>query len=575
MLYNLVINICIMFSSLFLITQIFPIHPLQNNSLIAKIVHGTVYGLIGAICMHFSVGLPSSITMDLRYAAVVLPAISGNWLSAFTASIIIVLYSMVFFTFSEASVILGLSVGIGCALLSRLSIPPLKKSIAIMSCIFLLYFIVGYFKRATAPYFSIKEHLLFDSTSFIITFAITVFLGHFYLEYHSQKIKLEQEHQRLIRFDPLTGLLNFQQFHKELNRLLIPDSNICLIIVDCQDLKSMNIELGFHGVNAELQKISAVISRAFDNALIISRYGGDEFAIVIRYDTRELLEPRLKKILEQDIPRESRVALSYGYSFYPEEANTKNELILAAEHMLFSMKRTLWMQREEHLFRAEKLKAVGELAAGMAHEIRNPLTSVKGFLQIAKEKNNYNISSYYEIIMDEISRMSELTAEFLQFSRAGTSQFQLHSIQDCVQHAIQLTESEGLRLGHQIHYLDDLMAPTYLNLDKDKIVQVLLNLIKNAFEAMDQYGVVILKLYRKHQTIYLEVVDKGQGISQEHLDQLFLPFFTTKENGTGLGLSICHKVIQDHGGNITVHSELGSGTTFTVSLPLPDEAGRE
>jgi signal transduction histidine kinase len=215
------------------------------------------------------------------------------------------------------------------------------------------------------------------------------------------------------------------------------------------------------------------------------------------------------------------------------------------------------------------LRVVGELASGMAHEIRNPLTTVKGFLQISKA-NGYNIENWYGLIMDEINRMSDLTAEFLQFSKPHATQFQIHSLHECILRVIFLTESEATRLGHQIRY-QHTEEPINVIMDQDKMVQLLLNLVKNAYEAMEENGIVNLRLISHNQQAILEVEDNGQGIPAEQLESIFHPFFTTKESGTGLGLSICHKIVQDHLGTMEVLSTHQKGTKFTISFPLVSE----
>ncbi|GAE07505.1 ATP-binding protein [Paenibacillus sp. JCM 10914] len=111
----------------------------------------------------------------------------------------------------------------------------------------------------------------------------------------------------------------------------------------------------------------------------------------------------------------------------------------------------------------------------------------------------------------------------------------------------------------------------YVIMDRDKMIQVLINLIRNAFQAMDQTGAVKLSLRKEASTAIVEVEDTGIGIDQESLTRIFDPFYTTKEEGTGLGLSLCQKIVEDHGGRITVQSERGVGTTFTIFIPIAEK----
>ena len=366
--------------------------------------------------------------------------------------------------------------------------------------------------------------------------------------------------------DRLTGLLNFEEFHRRLGDIVNKEQELALILLDCNDLKSMNDTKGFEKGHMILKQMAELLNQLLPEAIMFARYGGDEFAVVIRLQD---VSGTIKSIIQrfhQEIPKRTGIVVTYGIATFPHDATTKDDLILFAEKQLFTMKREQWLKREEHLFRAEKLKVVGELASGMAHEIRNPLTTIKGFIQLSKA-NGYHIENWYQLIMDEISRMSELTAEFLQFSKPHATHFKNCSLQDCIHRAISLMDSEANRLGHTIRY-EAPSDPVVIRMDQDKIVQMLLNLVRNAFDAMTQKGVVNIRLTTAGKFCKLDIEDTGKGIPSEELDQIFHPFYTSKEEGTGLGLSICHKIVQDHGGTITVKSEPGKGTTFTVQFPL-------
>jgi diguanylate cyclase (GGDEF)-like protein len=335
--------------------------------------------------------------------------------------------------------------------------------------------------------------------------------------------------------------------------------------MDCKDLKSLNSTNGFNGVNRILKQAAQLLRIMFPEALVISRYGGDEFAIVLETNDMEQAKSSISLLLASEFPKLTGIEINYGLAFYPQDGITKDDLIFNAERTLYNMKRESWLKREEHMLRSEKLRVVGELASGMAHEIRNPLTTIKGFLQLSKA-DNFNIRPWYDLIMDEIKRMSMLTAEFLQFSKPHATQFKVHSIQECIHRVISLLDSESSRLGHQIEF-QTLPEPVYMLMDQDKMLQLLLNLIKNAFEAMSDQGYVRIKLVPTEEHAVIEISDTGKGIPESELDQIFLPFYTTKDSGTGLGLSICHKIVQDHEGTMEVESEVGKGTKFIITVP--------
>jgi diguanylate cyclase (GGDEF)-like protein len=384
--------------------------------------------------------------------------------------------------------------------------------------------------------------------------------------------QLDSEKKHLIAHDVLTGLYNYEECHRQLGKLVKQGAPIALALIDCKDLKSLNTVNGFNGVNRILKQAAQLLRIMFPEALIISRYGGDEFAIVLKLtDTQEVTRTVSQQLL-YDFPKMTGIEINFGMAFYPADGMNKDDLIFIAERNLYTMKRESWLKREEHMIRSEKLRVVGELASGMAHEIRNPLTTIKGFLQLSKA-DNFNIRPWYDLIMDEITRMSMLTAEFLQFSKLHTTQFKIQSIEDCIHRVISLLDSESARLGHIIQF-DQASTPLYMMMDPDKILQMLLNIIKNAFEAMQDQGFVHIHLSSNNNKAIIEITDTGTGIPQSEIEKIFLPFYTTKETGTGLGLSICHKIIQDHQGTMEVESESGKGTKITITVPLayPDKA---
>jgi diguanylate cyclase (GGDEF)-like protein len=397
---------------------------------------------------------------------------------------------------------------------------------------------------------------------------ILAFLLYKYLHMmRSQTQQLDQEKMHLTTHDKLTGLVNFEEFHRRLERMVREEQNIVLILLDCKDLKSLNTTNGFEGVNKLLVQLADLLDKLFPDASIIARYGGDEFAVVLKADDPKAGRTDFTKLLEAEFPKQIGIQVTCGTAQFPSDAATKDDLIMGAEKNLFMMKRAIWLKQEEHMFRSEKLRVVGELASSMAHEIRNPLTAVKGFLQISKA-NRYSIEQWYDLIMKEIDRMSLLTGEFLQFSKPYPKQYTIGSLDQCVMRTVSLSESEAIRLSHSLIFHQEENNQLFVRMDPDKIIQVLLNLVKNAFEAMSTPGVVSIRLFKLHDYAVLEVRDTGVGMTEEELEQIYIPFYTTKESGTGLGLAICHRIIQDHGGMLKVSSTKFVGSTFTITLPL-------
>lgn len=408
-------------------------------------------------------------------------------------------------------------------------------------------------------YVPLNEYNVLVSVFDTITFIIVMFFTRYFVTTEEEKRRLQRNNKFLITHDPLTRLLNYEGYIISIKDLINKESSFVLVLLDFQDFKSVNNESISNG-NEVLINISILLKTYFSMAVTISRYAGDRFALVI---------PQLDNTLDEVVSILDRNAIGYQVTYsttlFPQEANSPQELIALSEDRLFQNKRILWLKREEELFRSEKMKIVGELAAGMAHEIRNPLTTIQGFMQLSQSQS-YNIKPWFGTMMNEITRMNELTAEFLQFSKPHINNIKPEPISKCIQRVGFLTGSQAISRGHNLH-LDNIDDSILVLIDRDKIVQVLLNLIRNAIEAMKNPGHIFIRAKKVKHEVIIEVEDNGIGIPESDLENIFNPFYTTKENGTGLGLSICYKIVQDHGGTLSVHSIVNQGSIFTVSLP--------
>jgi diguanylate cyclase (GGDEF)-like protein len=421
----------------------------------------------------------------------------------------------------------------------------------------LLY--IGLYTIIRLSYVPFTTYNLVVSIYDIASAILFVLLVQYVLRSESEKKRLREENDYLTTHDPLTGLLNYEGYVTTIESLMVKRFNFVLVLLDFQDFKSVNYE-NIHNGNETLNQIALLLGSIFYDSYAMSRYAGDRFAIIL--PAKENLISNISESLDSRI---LGFQVTYSFAQHPLEASTKEELISLAEERLFKSKREIWLKREEHLFRSEKMKMIGELAAGMAHEIRNPLTTIKGFMQIAT-KSEYNIQPWHELIMNEIRRMNELTAEFLQFSKPHISNMKPESITECLDRVLSLAESDALYRGHTIIF-EDTEEALYIFIDRDKIVQVLLNLIQNAFEAMKHPGNVHVRIKQENELAIIEIEDSGEGMTENQMEQIFNPFYTTKENGTGLGLSICQKIAVDHGGSLEVKSAIGLGSIFSFKLP--------
>lgn len=225
-------------------------------------------------------------------------------------------------------------------------------------------------------------------------------------------------------------------------------------------------------------------------------------------------------------------------------------------------------QSEEMLHRQDKLAAVGQLAAGVAHEIRNPLTSMKGYTEFLQlDETDENKQEYLEIIMEEINRVNEIVEEFLQLAKPQALTLEMKNLVPIIQNVISLTEFEARKKN--ITLISDCNdEEIFVRCDENRLKQVILNIIKNGMEAMPDGGFIKVMTELKEDKVQISITDTGIGIPPEELKRLGEPFFTTKKSGNGLGLMISFKIIESHLGNVFVESEANKGTVFKIVLPI-------
>lgn len=233
--------------------------------------------------------------------------------------------------------------------------------------------------------------------------------------------------------------------------------------------------------------------------------------------------------------------------------------------------------KEEH-----RLAALGTMAAGLAHEIRNPLAGIKGAAQYLQGGVRGADAEMVRVIIDEVDRLSEVVSQFLDYARPLQVHREPTTVHALVGHVAGVLRASGLPDGVQLVETlpDDLPA---LEVDPAKLTQVLLNLCRNAVEAMKEGGTLTLRAQvgflrdpkaRRAPAVEIAVEDTGHGIAPDDLDKLFVPFFTTRHDGTGLGLAISRRLVHAHGGELDVRSAWGSGSTFTVRIPVGATAAR-
>ncbi|HWR15671.1 MAG TPA: ATP-binding protein [Terriglobales bacterium] len=240
------------------------------------------------------------------------------------------------------------------------------------------------------------------------------------------------------------------------------------------------------------------------------------------------------------------------------------------------MVRQLRESREEierlhrtQMSRAEHLATMGEVAAGLAHEIRNPLAGIAGVMDIVG-RDLPSTSPAREVLKDvreEVLRINRIVTDLLETARPKPPEFQFADLNATVEHAVIFARQQALSKAIKVHCIKSPDLPMVEH-DTAQIHQVLLNLVLNAMQALDGPGTVTVTVEVRGGLAFVDVKDTGPGIPPEILPNIFRPFFTTKGHGTGLGLSLAKRIVEDHGGKLEVSSKVGHGTTFSMILPI-------
>ena len=289
----------------------------------------------------------------------------------------------------------------------------------------------------------------------------------------------------------------------------------------------------------------------------------------------------VETVINCGVDEEIPVAMSTSCLEMPE-GGTLGAMVLI--HNMTQIKRL-----EANVQRADRLTSIGTMAAGMAHEIKNPLQSIKTFTQLLLDR--YDDAdfrkTFSEVVPPEVDRIDNIVTRLLHFARPKPVSFNLHDLRQIVSDVFALVENQMHKAGIRVH-LDLPESQVDVMADDQQLHQVFLNLVLNAIESMNdnQDNQIEVKLFTelahiqqpetsiRHDVPCAKAVitDTGCGITRDHLKQLFTPFFTTKSDGSGLGLSVVHGIITEHRGIIDVDSTPGIGSSFTVTFPLAGNA---
>jgi two-component system sensor histidine kinase HydH len=224
------------------------------------------------------------------------------------------------------------------------------------------------------------------------------------------------------------------------------------------------------------------------------------------------------------------------------------------------------------LERSQKFSLVGQIAAGMAHEIKNPLASIKGAIEILGDESTSaeEKQEFHQIVIKEIRRINRSVSDFLEFARPSRTELERFDLSEAVGDAVRQMNAQAKKQG--IAILEEIEGRVYVSGDREKVHQVLLNLLINALEASKPESSVTVALKRDHaaRRAVITVEDSGTGLAGDDAERAFEPFFSSKPSGTGLGLAVAKSIVERHGGDIALEPAAGGGARATVVLPLSE-----
>lgn len=296
---------------------------------------------------------------------------------------------------------------------------------------------------------------------------------------------------------------------------------------------------------------------------LIGRSVLDVLACLEPEDSQELFEQiAMRQFVE--FKREDRILSDFEWTELLDEQGQ------SAGHMLCFADVTEQKKFQREIIQSEKLAVVGQLAAATAHEIRNPLTSIKGFLQLFEykfkgEMGDTETREYTRIMVEEVDRMEKIIRDFLLMTKPSDVTREFADLNAVIERLLILVQNQATL--RNIHVVTDLAELPQVFMHKEAIQQVLLNLMQNAFEAMNIGGTLTIHTRVEGAYISCTILDTGSGMTEEEVANLGSPFYSTKTEGTGLGLTVSSKIIREHGGVLDVQSEKDVGTKITVKLP--------
>ncbi|KEZ52665.1 MULTISPECIES: PAS domain-containing sensor histidine kinase [Metabacillus] len=362
------------------------------------------------------------------------------------------------------------------------------------------------------------------------------------------------------------------------SKMDVTDGHHLTILRNVSDRKQMEKEL-----RESEQKFRKIFNGAMDGIVLID----DNYTIIdANQAAGKILEIPLEDIHKYNLHELISYDKMEGSAMYlmdemteeiPFKLQNNKEKILEfslKRHIIENMNLAIFRdvtekkELEERLRKSDTLSVVGELAAGIAHEIRNPMTALKGFIQLLEANVKEDFSMYFNVITSELSRIESIITEFLILAKPQAISYQEKDVVTIMKETIDLLNAQAILVNVQIELFHNGCVP-HVYCEPNQLKQVFINILKNAIEVMPSGGTIQVNISLKNEDeLHISIIDEGSGIPEDKIKRLGEPFYTTKDRGTGLGLMVSYKIIEEHCGKVEVESEVGKGTAFHISLPL-------
>ncbi|TFE22855.1 ATP-binding protein [Cohnella luojiensis] len=516
----------------------------------AHIFLGVACGIAMMLNAHYTMVNEDGVCLDFRYIPLIIGSLYGGIPVAGVLLVVYIITRLNEFTNQWDYILFAMFIIIYIPVLyTRISIfdassrkGRLKVVAVICLLIAILRIAVGLSGITNLKFADVSGHLLGGLIFGLSIMGLTLVCAHF-IELCYDRIELQIQ---------LHNVSN--KYRKEMRRLQQFIDNSPLLVVFCNNRGFIT------HVNDVAIKFIGSVGR---NDIL-----GQKFSDILKkVDVQFEADPVERVLLGED--KLIEIIRLNGRTFYTVSCSIQDMPSHGTDGVLFIGHDVTELQRlKDEVDKMERLSLVGQMAASITHEIRNPMAVIRGFVQLLNERSPEDQQSYFRIVLDELDRANAIINDFLSLAQNRIVEKEPSNLNDLLNDLLPLIWADANMRG-QIIDLRLSESMDILHVNSKEMKQLILNLARNGMEAMNDKGILRIETLNLQDTVQLRVVDNGVGIPQEKLERLFEPFYTTKTNGTGLGLALCLSIVERHSGKIHVESAVGQGTSFIVSFCKP------